>query len=63
MAMTRRGKLGKERLELREVVRQAMLGQLAIGREDGNLGDAFVKVHADMYHRLASCSQGRCQAL
>jgi hypothetical protein len=33
-------------------VRQAMLGQLAVGREDGNLGDAFVKVHADMYHRL-----------
>jgi hypothetical protein len=61
---TRRGKLDKERLELREVVREAMLGQLAVGREDGNLGDASVQVHADMYHRLGLLFSERfCRAL
>jgi hypothetical protein len=41
-----------------------MLGQLAVGREDGNLGDASVQVHADMYHRLGLLfSERSCQAL
>src|SRR5262245_4276267 len=48
---TRRGELRKERLELPEVVRQAMLGQLAVRGEDRDLRHAFVKVHADVYHR------------
>jgi hypothetical protein len=56
-ARARRRKLGKERLEARRVVRQAMLGQLAVSGEDCDLRHTFVEVDAHVYHAPGLLSQ------
>ena len=44
--------LGKELLGLAGIAIQAVLGNLALRRQDGNLRDSLVEIDTDRYHNL-----------
>jgi hypothetical protein len=52
-----------EQFQFREVVRQAMLRQLAVRGEDRDLRHAFVEIDAYVYHSVASCLRVLWRAL